>query len=116
MVKSRLAIVISKQMAARPGLCTIVPLSTKPPRPPAPFHCQIDPQFKIPEPWGNRPRWVKGDMVYAARFHRLDLLRLDRGASGRRIYLTDTISKDDLERVQRCVLNGLSLTKLTKHL
>ncbi len=116
MVKTRLAVVISKDMKARRGLCTIVPLSTTDPRPPQPYHCRIDPALTIPEPWGNRPRWVKGDMMLAAGFHRLDLLRLGKGPDGRRVYQTDTISGDDLLAIQRCVLAGLSLGQLTKHL
>lgn len=116
MVKTRLAVVVSKDMKSRRGLCTVVPLSTTAPKPPMGYHCRIDPAFEIPEPWGNRPRWVKGDMVLAAGFHRLDLLRKERGANGRRVYLTETISADDMASIQKCILAGLSLGQLTKHL
>ena len=116
MVKTRLAIVLSKAIQARAGLCTIVPLSTTEPRPKMPYHCQVNPAFPLPAPWGNRPRWVKADMIYAAGFHRIDLLSLGTGADGRRAYQTSTIPADDLARIQACVLEGLSLGRLTKHL
>ena len=116
MVKTRLAVIVSKDMQARHGLCTVVPLSlTAPPRPMR-YHAQINPGFAIPEPWGNQPRWVKGDMVLAVGFHRLDLLLLGRDRSGRRIYQTETLSRDDFRTVQTCLLEGLSLGRLTKSL
>ena len=80
------------------------------------YHCQIDPILTIPAPWGNQPRWVKGDMIYAAGFHRLDLLSLGKGEDGKRIYQTETISAEELHRVQSSLLAGLSLGQLTKHL
>ncbi|WP_299281415.1 type II toxin-antitoxin system PemK/MazF family toxin [uncultured Tateyamaria sp.] len=114
MVKTRLAVVVSKDMQARRGLCTIVPLSLSKPQFVMRYHCQIDPQFELPSPWGNQPRWVKGDMLLAAGFHRLDLLSLGKGSDGRRIYQTETISADDLGTIQACILEGLSLGGLTK--
>ena len=116
MVKTRLAVVISKDIQSRHGLCTVVPLSLTPPPRPMPYHAQIDPDFVIPKPWGNQPRWVKGDLVFAAGFHRLDLLLLGRSKTGRRIYQTETLSGDELKAVQACVLEGLSLGRLTKGL
>ena len=116
MVKTRLAVVMSKQISARPGLCTIVPLSLSKPNRVMPYHCQIDPTFEIPEPWGNKERWVKGDMVLAVGFHRLDLLRIKRDRKGRRIYQNSTISDEDIGKIQSCILEGLSLGRLTKHL
>ncbi|WP_254695520.1 type II toxin-antitoxin system PemK/MazF family toxin [Oceanicola sp. D3] len=116
MVKPRLAIVISKPIVARGGLCTVVPLSTTAPDPVMPYHCALEVAFKMPSVWGNRKRWVKGDMVYAAGFHRIDLLSLGKDRSGKRIYQTSTISEQQLAIVQRCVLQGLGLGTLTKHL
>lgn len=115
MVKTRLSVVISKEMKQRPKLCTIVPLSTSVPFQQMPFHCSINPSFEIPKPWGNMLRWVKADMLFSASFERLDLLKLGKGPDGRRIYQTATLSPDDLRRVQRSVLHGLSMDHLTKH-
>lgn len=116
MVKTRLAVVVSKPMKARHGLCTIVPLSLSDPTPVMRYHCQIDPDFKIPDPWGNKPRWVKGDLIYAAGFHRLDLLRLGKRPDGKRKYQEETVSKEDLKRIQSCLMEALSMGQLTKHL
>jgi len=115
MVKPRLAVVISKPIQARPGVCTIVPLSTTAPAKPMPFHCELDISFEIPKPWGNVTRWVKGDMVYSAGFHRVDLLRLGRDRNNKRVYQINTISEQSLKQIQKCVLHGLSLSHLTKH-
>jgi uncharacterized protein YifN (PemK superfamily) len=116
MVKTRLAVVVSKDMQARHGLCTVVPLSLTAPPQPMRYHARIDPTFTIPEPWGIQPRWVKGDMVLAVRFHRLDLLSLGRDSAGRRVYQLETLTREDFRTVQACVLEGLSLGRLTKSL
>ena len=113
MVKRRLCVVVSKRMKGRGRLCTVVPLSTTAPAQPQAYHCELDVQFRIPKPWGNRTRWVKGDMLYSVSFDRADLLLLGKDEAGRRRYQTDTISSRDLARVQACVLHGLSLGKLT---
>ncbi|WP_082631076.1 type II toxin-antitoxin system PemK/MazF family toxin [Roseovarius atlanticus] len=116
MVKPRLCVVVSKPIKPRAGLCTVVPLSTTTPNQPMPYHCQLDIAFELPPRWGRKPRWVKGDMIYAAGFHRIDLLVLGKDGTGKRIYQTETIPLDDLRRIQRCILNGLALTDLTKYI
>ncbi len=116
MVKSRLAIVISPPIKARAGLCTIVPLSTTDPDPPMPYHVQIDVPFEIPRPWGNIPRWVKGDMVNSVGLHRLDLLRLGKDRQGNRILQKQCIPPEMLRAVRAAVLHGLGLERLTGHL
>ena len=116
MVKPRLCVVLSKPIQARVGLCTVVPLSTTPPNRPMPYHCEIDIPFRLPDRWGRRTRWLKGDMVYSAGFHRMDLLLLGKDRNGKRIYQTQTLAADDMTRVQACVLHGLSMSSLTKHL
>lgn len=42
MVKRRPCVVISPKIASRPGLCTVVALSTDRPNPVMSYHCQID--------------------------------------------------------------------------
>lgn len=116
MVKTRLAIVLSPPIEARFGLCTIVPLSTLAPEVVMPYHAKIVIPFQLPERWGNRERWIKGDMIYAAGFHRLDLLRLGKDRTGRRIYQTRALPSGMLRIVQGCVLHGLGMGRLTEHL
>lgn len=63
MVKRRPVVVVSPKIAARPGLCTVVPLSTTPPDPVQQFHCQIDLPDQLPA-WLDRAGvWVKADMM-----------------------------------------------------
>ena len=115
MVKLRLAIIISAKMAGRPGLCTVVPLSTKPPSPKMPFHELIRIPFDLPSSWGDVDRWIKGDMVNSVGFHRIDLLRLGTHSDGRRIYQFRTLPNDLIRITERCVLHGLGMSSLTKY-
>lgn len=116
MVKLRLAVVLSPAIRQRVGLCTVVPLSTTPPEKTMPYHCKLAVSFRLPPKWGDGERWVKGDMVYAVSLRRVDLLRLGKDANGKRIYQTEVLPPDDFQRVRRCVLHGLGLSNLTKHL
>lgn len=115
MDKLRLAIVLSPAIVARVKLVTVVPLSLTPPDTILPFHKQIDIPFTLPYPWGNQTRWIKGDMINAVGFHRVDLLRLGKDKSGTRIYQTSVLSDELFAVVKRCVLHGLGLSTLTKH-
>ncbi|QJE74113.1 type II toxin-antitoxin system PemK/MazF family toxin [Aerophototrophica crusticola] len=116
MVKRRPVIVVSPKISTRPGLCTVVALSTTEPRPKMPFHCEIDLDPPLPPPWGDTTRWVKGDMVCAVGFHRLDFIMLGKDMKGVRQYRYETITAADLRRVRGCILNALGLGGLTKHL
>jgi len=116
MVKKRLCVVLSRPIQTRPRLCTVVPPSITPPDRVMPYHCQVDIAFALPQHWGQRTRWVKGDMVYSVSFGRTDLLRLGKDTHGKRVYQTSTVSADTLRQIQRCVLHGLGLSELTRHL
>ncbi|MGB3689042.1 MAG: type II toxin-antitoxin system PemK/MazF family toxin [Jannaschia helgolandensis] len=113
MVKRRLCIVVSPPIHARAGLCTVVPLSTTDPDPLMSYHYKLDVPFVIPAPWGNRSRWVKADMVCAVGFHRLDLLRLDKGRDGKRRYQTSVLSSVHLNQIVSCILCSLGGPPLT---
>jgi mRNA interferase MazF len=117
MVKRRPVVVISPKIANRPGLCTIVCLSTDAPDPVMPYHCQIDLRPRLPAPrWESDGVWIKGDMVYSVAFHRLDLVRLGKDAQGVRKYLLDPLSDDNIRAIRKCVLRSVGLSSLTKHL
>ena len=116
MVKRRLAVVLSPAMRARPGLCTVVPLSTTAPEKEMPYHCTYTVPFPMPKAWGNVTRWVKGDMVTTVGRHRVDLLLLGKDPSGKRIHQTQAIDDEYFLKIKRCVLHGLGLSTLTKHL
>ena len=116
MVKRRPVIIISPKIASRPGLCTVVSLSTTPPVPPMSYHCQIDIRPELPDWMRSDGVWVKGDMISSVAFHRLDFIRLGKDVDGRRQYYYSRINRDDLKRIRACVLAGIGLAHLTKHL
>jgi mRNA interferase MazF len=116
MVKPRCVVVLSPRMASRAKLCTVVCLSTTPPDHEQQYHCQIDIRPKLPPRWESDGVWVKGDMIYSVGFHRLDLIRLGKDQTGKRIYRMDTLTAEQMKAIRCCVLRGLGLQMLTKHL
>ncbi|MGE5501822.1 MAG: type II toxin-antitoxin system PemK/MazF family toxin [Ignavibacteriales bacterium] len=114
MVKKRQVVVISPKIAARAGLCTVVPLSTTAPNPVMQYHCQIDLPDQLPDWMQKNGVWVKADMMFAASFSRLDLVKLGKDRSGRRTYCYATVSPENLKKIRRSVLAGLGLAQLTK--
>jgi len=109
-------VVVSKKIGARPSLCTVVALSTTEPRPIMQYNVKLKLEPPLPFPWNNPAVWVKGDMVYAVGFHRLDLIKAGKTADGRRIYDMRQLSNDDLLLTRKCLLHSLSLGHLTKFL
>jgi mRNA interferase MazF len=116
MVKPRCVIVLSPRIRARAKLCTVVCLSNTAPDHEQQYHCQIDIEPALPVPWSSKGIWVKGDMIYSIGFHRLDLIRLGKDRGGKRIYRMEPISAEQMKLVKCCVLRGLGLSTLTKHL
>lgn len=116
MVKRRLCVVVSKPIQNRPNLITVVPLSLTPPTVVMPYHYMLTIPFSLPSPWGAAPRWVKGDMICAVSWARTNLLRLGRTGEGKRRYQQQVLPQAELQRVMACVLHGLGLSALTKHL
>lgn len=115
MVKRRPVVLISPRLKHRNNLATVVPLSTTAPDHPADFHCEITLDHPLPAPFDSPTMWVKADMVATVGFHRLDLIQEGRGADGKRKYLTKKITMEQLRSIQRCVLHGLGLPNLTRH-
>jgi uncharacterized protein YifN (PemK superfamily) len=62
MVKRRPAVVVSPQTHTRAGLCTVVPLSTTPPKPVLAYHCLVVIDPPLPDPWTAKEAWVTCDM------------------------------------------------------
>ena len=116
MVKRRPVVVLSPKIAARPWLCTVVALSTYPPDPIMPYHCQIDIRPRLPRPFESDGVWVKGDMVYSVGFHRLDLIRIGKDRHGKKIYRYDPLTSENIKKIRICVLRGMGMSVLTKHL
>lgn len=116
MVKRRPVVVISPKIVNRPFLCTVVALSTEPPKHVMPYHRQINIRPRLPVQWESDGVWIKGDMVYSMGFQRLDFLRYGKDRSGKRVYHFDVVSAENLAEIQRCVLRAMGLSSLTKYL
>lgn len=111
MVKRRPVIVISKPIVSRPNLCTIIPLSTTKPEIILPLHYQIALDPPLPSPYDAEYHWVKGDMVYALSFCRFSYPFIRKDKDGKRIYDNRTISMDQLNKIQKCVMAGIGIMK-----
>jgi uncharacterized protein YifN (PemK superfamily) len=111
MTKRRPVIVVSRKIASRPNLCTIVPLSTTEPKVILPMHYLLEIDPPLPYPYNSRQHWVKGDMLYALRFERLFYLKTGKDASGKRAYVYPYISADQLSKVQKCIMAGIGIFK-----
>jgi mRNA interferase MazF len=114
MIKRRPVIVISPKIAMRKGLCTVVALSTTSPRPVLHYHKEIS--LRLPPPWASGSMWIKGDMIYAVGFHRLDFVILGKDANGKRKYMREPLTEEQIKLTRICVLKSMGLSLLTKHL
>ena len=76
-VKTRPVVVISPNHLQRPGLCTVVPLSTTFPNPVCEYHYRL---VGNPIPGDRAPEiWAKCDLVASISVKRLDRIRIARG-------------------------------------
>ena len=115
MTKIRPALVVSPRLKRRNNLLAVVALSTTDPIEIMPYHCKLEFDQRLPEPWDSPAMWVKADMIYTVRFERLDLIRAKR-KNGHLAYITKEINPEQLKAVRKSILNGLGLPQLTKHL
>lgn len=107
MRKRRPAIVISPPLPNREQLCTIVPLSTTPPRPLQAHNCIIDLDPPLPFPYQERRMWVKADMIMTVAFHRLKLLHAGRGPDGDRLYDIRVVDEEKMAEIRQCIRHAL---------
>jgi mRNA interferase MazF len=80
-----------------------------------PYHVELK-DLILPPPYDEGPNWAKADMVFAASFSRLDLLRQGKDPAGHRVYLIECLTNEQLNAVRRAILCSLGLSALTKHL
>ena len=109
MVKKRPVVVMSPRLRRSSGLCTVVPLSTAVPDPVERFHHRMDPE-SLPGDLGRMETWAKCDMATAVSLERLDRVRIGRDRRGRRIYVAEPVSAEDLAAIRRCVMFALGLS------
>ena len=109
MVKRRPCVILSNQMKDRPGLATVVPLSTTPPPIVERYHCQLEIPFELPAKWANPRPWLKGDMVYTLNLSRMRFMLLGKDRTGERVYQRQALGRDQMAEIERCVKFGLGL-------
>ena len=110
MVKKRPVVVISPRFRRASPLRTVVPLSTAIPDPVEPFHHRMDPR-SLPGPLATRETWAKCDMLATVALDRLDRVLIGRHPGGKRIYVANTVTPDDLAAIHRCVMIALGLSE-----
>jgi mRNA interferase MazF len=110
MVKRRPVVVLSPQWKNRPGLCTVVALSTTEPYPIFPYHDKflIDPP--LPIPYHSPIQWIKGDMVYSLSLNRLTFPRY-KDKEMNRLYDMRIVSPDVMRLIENCVLAGICINR-----
>ena len=117
MVKERLAVVVSKRLPHRDGLCTVVPLSTTPSRSGIKYQCKIELPFEAPSPYAGKFKWAKADMLATLCYERMGLPYTGRDpATGKRKYLQIVLDPTELLKVRHAILYALNLDILTNHL
>jgi uncharacterized protein YifN (PemK superfamily) len=98
MVKKRLVIVISpRPRHNNAGIAHVIPLSTTVPNHILDHHIQIRlPQQLIGINAWKEDCWAKCDMINTVSYKRLELIRLGRDNTGRRLYSNICIDKETL--------------------
>ena len=109
MVKKRPVVVLSPRLRRTSGLCTVVPLSTALPDPVERFHHRMSEQ-SLPGNLATRETWAKCDMVTTVSLERLDRVLIGRNAVGKRIYVAERVTGEDLAAIRQCVTIALGLT------
>ena len=99
--KVRPVVIVSPNNLNRPGMCTIVPLSTTAPDPVRNYHYKLR-----TNPLGTEnDAWAKCDLVMSVSFLRLDRIKLGRGK-----YVTANISMDQVREIRQCAALSFGLT------
>lgn len=118
LIKHRPVIVLTPPMNGRSNLVTVVGLSTERPDPLMDFHYLL-PKASLPMlgQFQRKESWVKGDMIYAVGFHRLNLIQLGaRDTNGKRLYFKNRLGRERMRIIYSCVLAGLNLGMLAEHI
>jgi uncharacterized protein YifN (PemK superfamily) len=101
MVKTRPVIIVSPNHLPRPGLYTVVPMSTTEPDPVQPYHYCFP---KNPMPQKDGVAWAKCDMVVTVSVDRLDRLKIARGT-----YTIRFVTKEELAAIRDCMKHALGI-------
>lgn len=105
-IKTRPVVIISPNHMRRPGLVTVVPLSTTAPDPIEGYHYQLNGN---PVPGSNEPEvWAKCDLVATVCVSRLDRVKIGRGN-----FETGHVSMDQVRQIRRCAALSFGLDLLS---
>jgi mRNA interferase MazF len=114
MVKRRPAVVLVGRLPHRNNLCTVVPLSGTESPADRLYHCRIELEAPLPEPFSQAVWWAKSDMLATVGFNRIDLFRTDRDLHGKRKYLSGLkVGERQFADIRRSVLHALGMPELT---
>jgi len=103
-------IVLVGSLPGRNNLHTVVPMSGTESAESKKYHCKIELEQPLPEPFAEKVWWIKADMVSTVSLDRLDLFQTDRDQYGKRKYLTNLrISDDNFEIVKDTLRVALGL-------
>lgn len=113
MVKSGRPVIV---ISTKANLATVVACSTQEPNPIENYHYKL-PRQSMPKKskFMNKDTWVKCNMIYTVAFHRLELILLKK-ENGKRIYFNQKIAKNQMNMILKCILHGLEIGSLAKHL
>jgi uncharacterized protein YifN (PemK superfamily) len=101
-VKTRPVVVISPAHLVRPGLVTVVPLSTTEPDPVQAYHYKLQGN---PVPGSTATEtWAKCDLFATVSLQRLDRVKVARGD-----YRTGAVSMEQVKAIRRACLVALGV-------
>lgn len=106
MVKNRPVVVVSLPLPGRPGLCAVVPLSTRKPNPIQPFHHKMDAN-SLPPSLRTKTSWAKCDMLYTVGIQRFNWAREAKHDHAGRSNAIGTATAADLHAIEIAILHGL---------
>ena len=108
MTKNRLVVVLTHK---RPQIATVVPISATEPNTIENWHHELD-KKSLPQRFRDQRSWAKCDMVTTVSLSRLDRIMLRKNKYGQRTYGIHQVSNEDLEAIQRGVLETFGLAHL----
>lgn len=104
MIKARPVVVVSPNHMRRPGLVSVVPLSTTAPEPIEPYHYRL---IGNPVPGSSAGEvWAKCDMLATVSVTRLDRIKIERGR-----YEIGHVSMDQVRAIRLAVALSLGFDK-----
>lgn len=110
MVKLRPAVVVTGRLPRRDNLHTVVPLSGTESDPRNKYHCRIELEAPLPDPFSQTVWWVKADMIATVSLKRLELFRTERDQFGRRKYLTTLkVSDEQFAEIRAAIRHALGM-------